>query len=116
MAIGVNTLKDRDHKVQCKIIGIFEVENAHWSLISSFSHVDDLGEIHLDVISAVYAKEINGKYLLVSSAEYLSTVFEHRKIGNINYYIHPFHHFKEEEAEQMNDFNLKMAEEFGVAP
>lgn len=115
-AIGVNSLKEKDYKVQCKIIGIFKVENGYWSLISSFSHIDDLGEIHLDVISAVYAKKFDGKYLLVSSAEYLKTVFEHRRIGNINYYIHPFHHFKEKEAELMNEFNLKMAEEFGVEP
>ena len=115
-AIGINTLKEREYQVQCKIIGIFKVENEHWSLISSFSHVDDSGEIHLDVISAVYAKKINGKYLLISSPEYLKTVFEHRKVGNINYYIHPFHRFKEAEANQMNDFNLKMAKEFGVEP
>jgi len=115
-AIGVNNLKSREHKVQCKIIGIFKVENGYWSLISSFSHIDDAGEIHLDVISAVYAKEFNGKYLLISSAEYLKTVFEHKKIGNINYYIHPFHKFKKEEAEAMNVFNLEMAKEFGVEP
>ena len=115
-AIGINSLKERDYKVQCKVIGVFEVENGYWSLISSFSHVDESGGIHLDVISAVYAKKINDKYLLISSAEYLKTVFEHRRIGNINYYIHPFHEFKEEEAEQMNSFNLKMAEEFGVEP
>lgn len=115
-AIGIHKLKEQDYKVQCKIIGIFEVENNHWSLISSFSHVDEEEEIHLDVISAVYAKKINDKYLLVSSAEYLKSIFEHRRIGSINYYIHPFHKFKEEEAELMNNFNLKMAEEFGVEP
>lgn len=115
-AIGINSLRERGHKVQCKIIGIFEVENQHWSLISSFSHVDESGEIHLDVISAVYAKKVNDKYLLISSAEYLKSIFEHHKIGNINYYVHPFHQFKEVEAEQMNDFNKKMAEEFGVEP
>jgi len=49
--------------VNCiKIIGIFEAENGYWSLISSFSHLDDAGEIHLDVISAVYAKKVNDKY------------------------------------------------------
>ena len=56
-AIGINTLNEREYKVQCKIIGVFKVENGHWSLISSFSHVDETGEIHLDVISAVYAKK-----------------------------------------------------------
>ena len=115
-AIGINDLQKKDYKVQCKIIGIFEVDNGYWSLISSFSHVDEQGEIHLDVITTVYAKKFDDKYLLVSSAEYLKTVFDHRRIGNINYYIHPFHKFKEEEAQQMNEFNLRMAKEFGVAP
>lgn len=115
-AIGIESLKDRGYRVQCKIIGIFKVENDYWSLISSFSHVDASGESHLDVISAVYAKKINGKYLLISSAEYLKMIFEHQKIGNVNYYIHPFHEFKLEQAEQMNDFNIKMAKEFKVEP
>lgn len=115
-AIDIVNLKKKEHKVQCKIIGIFEVENGYWSLKSSFSHLDKSGEIHLDVISSVYAKEINGKLLLISSAEYLKTVFEFQKVGSINYYIHPFHKFKIEEAEQMNAFNLELAKEFGVDP
>ena len=115
-AIGIERLKDRENKVQCKIIGIFKAENDHWSIISSFSHLDDDGEIHLDVISAVYAKKVDDKYLLVSSAEYLKTVFEHQRVGNIDYYIHPFHEFKIEEAEEMNDFNIEMSKEFGVDP
>jgi hypothetical protein len=116
-AIGINSLKNRGYKMQCKIIGIFEVENDYWSLISSFSHFDnETDEIHLDVISAVYAKKIDGHFLLISSAEYLKTVFEHHKVGSINYYVHPFHKFKIEEAEQMNAFNKEMAEEFGIDP
>ena len=115
-AIGIEHLKKKEYKVQCKVIGVFEVENDHWSLISSFSHLDKSGEIHLDVISSVYAKKMNGKYLLISSAEYLKSVFEHHKVGNINYYIHPFHTFRLAEAEQMNEFNLEMSKEFGVEP
>jgi len=115
-AIDLVNLKKKEYKVQCKIIGIFEVENGYWSLISSFSHIDEFEEIHLDVISSVYAKKINGKLLLISSAEYLKTVFEYQKVGSINYYIHPFHKFKIEEAEQMNIFNIEMAKKFGVNP
>lgn len=115
-AIGINGLDKSAYKVQCKVIGIFAVDNGYWSLISSFSHVDEAGEIHLDVISAVYAKEFDGKYLLVSSAEYLKSVFGHRKVGPIDYYVHPFHDFKEEEAERMNNFNQEMAAVFGVEP
>ncbi len=115
-AIGISDLKNKDYTVHCKIIGIFQVSDEYWSLISSFSHLDAEGEIHLDVISAVYAKKIEEKYMLISSAEYLKTVFQHRKVGSINYYIHPFHKFKPSEAKQMNEFNLEMAEEFGVSP
>lgn len=115
-AIGINTLEEKKHRVQCKIIGIFELEDGYWSLISSFSHVDTTGEAHLDVISAVYAKKIKDKYFLISSAEYLKTVFEHRQVGNIHYYIHPFHNFKLSEAEEMNQYNLKMSKEFGIEP
>jgi len=115
-AIGIADLKEKEYKVQCKVIGIFEIENGYWSLISSFSHIDKSGEIHLDVISSVYAKKIDGKYLLISSAEYLKSIFEHRKVGSINYYVHPFHPFKLTEGEQMNEFNLEMSKEFGVEP
>lgn len=115
-AIGIGQLQQKPYKVQCKVIGIFEVGNGYWSLISSFSHLDESGEIHLDVIAAVYAREVDGKYLLISSAEYLKTVFEHRRVGNINYYIHPFHKFRLAEAEEMNAFNLEMSKEFGVEP
>ncbi len=115
-AIGIDQLKHKPYKVQCKVIGIFEVGNGYWSLISSFSHLDEQGEVHLDVIAAVYAKKVEDKFLLISSAEYLKTVFEHRKIGQINYYIHPFHKFQIAEAEQMQKYNLEMSKEFGVAP
>ncbi len=115
-AVGVNTLEERDYRVQCKIIGIFQVEHDYWSLISSFSHIDEKGESHLDVITAVYAKEIDGKYLLISSAEYLKNVFEHKQIGSIDYYIHPFHDFQQSEADQMNAYNLELSKEFGVPP
>ena len=70
-AIGIDNLKNKEYKVQCKVIGIFELENGYWSLISSFSHLDKSGEIHLDVISAVYAKKIDDKYLLIISPEYI---------------------------------------------
>ncbi|MFT6783942.1 MAG: hypothetical protein ACJA1A_003884 [Saprospiraceae bacterium] len=108
-AIGISSLKERDYKVQCKVIGIFEVGNGYWSLISSFSHLDESGEMHLDVISSGYAKKIKDQYLLISSAEYLKTVFEYHKVGNINYYVHTFHTFNLAEAKRMNEFNVDMA-------
>ena len=38
-ALGLPTLNTKEHRVQCKIIGIFEVEHDYWSLISSFSRL-----------------------------------------------------------------------------
>ncbi len=115
-AIGVNSLAERDYEMQCKIIGVHQAENGYWCLVSAFSHIDQAGEITLDVIAKVYAKEIAGEYWLISSAEYFKTVLNHQRVGSINYYVHPFHDFQIEEAEAMNSFNLEMAEEFGVAP
>lgn len=115
-AIGINSLTQRGYPIQCKVIGVFTVENNHWCLVSSFSHVDEAGEIHLDVISAVYARKIDGRFLLISSAEYFKQVLEHQRVGNINFYVHPFHTFRREEAEQMQQFNLEMATLFEVEP
>lgn len=115
-AIGMNTLKNRAYQVQCKIIGLFKVEQDHYCLVSSFAHLDAMGEIHLDVISKVYAKRMEGEFLLISSAEYYKSILEHYRVGAIDYYVHPFHTFRREEAEKMNQFNQAMAEEFGVEP
>ncbi len=115
-ALGVQNLQERDYQVQCKIIGIFPVSNGYYALKSAFTHIDEAGEIHLDLITSVYAKKIKGKFLLISSAEYLKTVLSHHKIGNINYYVHPFHKFNEKEAQKMNEFNLYLAKEFDIKP
>lgn len=115
-AVGIPYFNSRSSKVQCTIIGIFEAEHDHWSLVSSFAHVDSTGRAHLDCITAVYAKQVEGRYLLISSAEYLKTVFAHHRVGSIDYYVHPFHDFKQEEADRMNAFNQELAMAFGVKP
>ena len=115
-AVGVQNLNSREYKVQCKIIGVFPVENDFYALKSAFTHVDDKGEIHLDTITSVYAKKFDGEYLLISSAEYYRSVLEHHKIGNINYYVHPFHKFDIDKAKKMNVFNVFLAKEFGMDP
>ena len=115
-AVGIESLQERDYRVQCKIIGIFPVENEHYALKTAFTHIDQKGEIHLDAITSVYAKKINNKFLLISSAEYLKSVFEYRKVGNINYYVHSNHEFNLTDAEKMNGFNQFIAKEFNVKP
>lgn len=115
-AIGVQNLNSREYKVQCKIIGIFPAEKNYYALKSAFTYIDDKGEIHLDTITSVYAKKFGNKYLLISSAEYYKDVLEHHKVGNINYYVHPFHKFNIKEAKKMNEFNIFLAKEFNVEP
>ncbi|MGB5646884.1 hypothetical protein [Muriicola sp.] len=115
-AVGVQNLNSREYKVQCKIIGVFPAENDFYALKSAFTHIDDKGEIHLDTIVSIYAKKFDNKYLLISSAEYYKSVLEHHKVGNINYYVHPFHKFNLDEANKMNEFNVFLAQEFNVEP
>ncbi|WP_196887429.1 hypothetical protein [Aureivirga sp. CE67] len=115
-AIGVPSLKSRDYEVQCKIVGVFPVENGFYTLKSAFSHLDENGEINIDAIVSVYAKKFGDKYLLVNSAEYLKTVLDHYKVGSINYYVHPFHKFDRKQAEEMNVFNQFMVKEFNTEP
>lgn len=115
-AVGIESLQERDYRVQCKIIGIFPVENEHYALKTAFTHIDQKGEIHLDTITSVYAKKIKNKFLLISSAEYLKSVLEHHKVGSINYYVHPSHDFNLLNAEKMNGFNQFIAKEFNVQP
>lgn len=115
-AIGVESLQQRDYRVQCKIIGVFPVENEHYALKSAFTHIDKNGEIHLDTITSVYAKKIKNEFLLISSAEYLKSILEHHKVGSINYYVHPSHKFNLKDAKKMNDFNQFIAKEFKVPP
>lgn len=115
-ALGVDNIQDRVYPTQCKIIGIFQVKKDYYCLKSAFSHIDSKGEIYLDVIPTVYAKKFNGKYLLVNSATYHKEILEHHKIGNINYYVHPFHKFDLEKAKKMNSDSEKFAEEFETPP
>ncbi|MGJ8685685.1 MAG: hypothetical protein ACSHWW_13725 [Nonlabens sp.] len=115
-AVGVQNLDSREHKVQCKIIGVFPAEKNYYALKSAFTHIDKKGEIHLDTITSVYAKKFGEKYLLISSAEYYMNVLEHHKIGNINYYVHPSHKFDLEKSKKMNEFNIFLANEFNVEP
>jgi|FLOH01.1.fsa_nt_gi hypothetical protein len=115
-ALGLDNIQNRDYQTQCKIIGIFQVEHDYYCLKSAFSHIDTNGEIYLDVIPTVYAKKFNGKFLLVNSATYHKEILEHHKIGNINYYVHPFHKFDIEKANMMNLENKQIAKKFETAP
>ncbi|GAB1308590.1 hypothetical protein KH5_12730 [Urechidicola sp. KH5] len=115
-AVGINNIQNRDYQTQCRIIGVFPVKNDYYCLKSAFTHLDNNGEIFLDVIPTVYAKKFNGKFLLVNSTTYHKEILEHHKIGNINYYVHPFHKFDIEKAKLMNSDSDRFAKQFNTSP
>ncbi|PKG42715.1 hypothetical protein [Psychroflexus sp. MES1-P1E] len=39
---------------------------------------------------------------------------EKKHVGQINYYVHPNHKFDEQQAGEMNAFNVKMAKLFNI--
>lgn len=115
-AVNYKTLRTRTQKVQCTILGIFAVENDHYALKTSFAHLDEKQNIVLEAIISVYAKKVNGTYLLVNSSQYHKDVWQTKHVGNITYYIHPTHAFNEKDAIKMNAFNEEIAKIFKVTP
>jgi hypothetical protein len=114
--LNTATLLTRTPKLQCKVIGVFPVENGHYNIKSSFSHVDENGVAHLDGIVSVFAKKFDGKYLLINSSQYYAGIWQKEQVGSITYYVHPEHTFNREEAERMNQFNKDIAKKLGMEP
>jgi len=105
-----------DAQVQCKVLGVFPVEHGYYNVKSSFSHVDENGEVQLDGIISVFAKKYEDQYLLVNSSQYYAEVWEQHQVGNITYYVHPEHPFNQEDADKMHAFNQEMAQKFDMEP
>jgi hypothetical protein len=114
-ALNINNIKNNNYQTQCKIIGIFPVAHDYYCLKSAFMHSTHK-ELFLDVIPTVYAKKINGKFLLVNSTSYHKEILEHHKVGNINYYVHPFHKFDIDKAKKMSVYCDEMTKLFDVKP
>lgn len=112
--VSIKNLKNRKPKVQCTLLGIFPVENDHYALKTSLSSIGAEGQIVLEAILSVYAKKVNGKYLLVNSSQYHQQVWNKVQVGKINYYVHPEHDFDQQQADEMNAFNQKMAKLFDI--
>lgn len=107
----------KERSVQCSILGIMPVKNDYYLLNSMFSQKDDsLDVFDVKSIVSVYVKKMNGDYKFVSGTGYHKELYENRKIGNINYIIHPDHTFSEADAIKMNAFNTAFAKRFGMAP
>lgn len=115
-AVGVDKIQEKPYKTQCKIIGVFKAEKGYYCLKSAFTHINEQGEIFLDVVPTVYAKKFGEKFLLVDSMTYHKEILEYHKIGNINYYVHPFHKFDIEKARLMNATSNEFAQKFEVEP
>lgn len=114
--IDLRTVRTRTPKVQCTVLGIFPVENGHYAIKTSLAHLDEDNTIVLEAILSVYAKKVDGKFLLVNSSQYHKNVWQKKQFGKITYYIHPTHQFDEKDATRMNDFNEEIAKMFKVAP
>ncbi|WP_298510311.1 hypothetical protein [uncultured Kordia sp.] len=114
--IDLRSLRTRTPKVQCTVLGVFAVENDHYAIKTSLAHLTEDNTIVLEAILSVYAKKVNGKYVLVNSSQYHKGVWQKKQIGAITYYIHPTHQFDEKDAARMNVFNEEIAKIFKVAP
>ncbi len=114
--VNIKTVRTRTPKVQCTILGIFPVENGHYAIKTSLAHLDDENNIALEAILSVYAKKVNGKYLLINSSQYHKDIWQKKKVGNITYYIHPMHQFDEKDAIRMNVFNEEISKMFTPSP
>lgn len=112
--INIKKIKSRTPKVQCTLIGIYPAENSHYALKTSLTSIGTEEEIVLEAIISVFAKKINGKYLLVNSSQYHKGLWKKEQVGQINYYVHPNHKFDKQQAEKMSLFNEEMAELFDI--
>ena len=117
LLIDLNAARRNNKKVQNNIIGIRPVENDHYMLKTMFTSVtDSTQQVNLHYITTVYAKKIDDAFRLVNGTQYYMDVLENRKVGSINYIIHPEHTFDLAQANKMNDFNNQIAKEFQVDP
>jgi len=72
--VDLRSVRTRTPKVQCTVLGIFKVENGHYAIKTSLAHLDKNNTIVLEAILSVYAKKVNGKYVLVISPQYHQNV------------------------------------------
>jgi len=107
-------LMHNDGNIQCSIIGIVPVKNDFYLLKTIFTerNTEQADLVNIKFIISVYAKKKNDEFNFYSSTEYHKEIYENRKVGDVNYIIHPEHKFNENDAIKMNSFNTKMADLF----
>jgi len=105
-------------KIQCSIIGIVPVKNDYYLIKTAFTErtPENSDLVNLKFIMSVYAKKKADKYEFYSSTQYHKEICDNKKVGNINYIIHPEHDFNEKDAVKMNNFNIETAKLFEIEP
>ena len=117
LLMELRTIVNNNDDVQCTIMGLIPAKNDYYLLKTMYTQQNDsTGVVELNHIVSVYAKLVEEKYLFFSSTQYLKEIYENRKIGEINYIIHPDHSFMEEDAIKMNKFNKRIAGLFETEP
>ncbi len=117
LCMHLRAARQENQKVFCNILAIVPVENDYYMIKSMFTKQGDAaGHVHLEYISSVYAKKINGSYSLINSTLYHKELWENQTVGNINYIIHPAYQFDMAKAIKMNEFNTEMANAFEIEP
>ncbi|GEM_PF-1036296 len=117
LLLHINDVFTRGMRIQCTILGIIPAKNGHFLVNTMYSEYDKEGGItKLNYIITFYARKVGAKYEFVSSLNYLQEIYERRKVGSVNYLIHPEHQFSLRDAERMNKFNNEIAQTFKMNP
>ena len=118
LLLGIRASLKNNKKLQCTTIGIVPVQNNFHLLKTVFTEAlnNSQDELKIKFISSIYAKKEGGEFKFYSSTEYHKLLFENKKVGNINYIIHPDHNFSTSDAEKMNVFNEQLSKVFELEP
>ncbi|MEO0895294.1 MAG: hypothetical protein AAFY71_02665 [Bacteroidota bacterium] len=113
----LRALTDSSQQFQCTILGIIPTEKDFYQLKAMFSKEDESTCKHdISHIISVYAKANKDSYHFFNATQYYKAVYPNKKVGQVNYIIHPEHDFNLEEAKKMSAFNTKMAALFEEEP
>ena len=116
LLLDLRSIFQNGGEMQCNILGIIPVEKEYYLLKSMFTQTDSSGQVDLKYITTVYAKKVEGEFKLLNSIQYQKQIYETKKVGSVNYIIHPEHKFNKKAAKKMNEFNIEIAKKFEIEP
>ncbi|MEM8582713.1 MAG: hypothetical protein AAGF87_00520 [Bacteroidota bacterium] len=118
LLLDINELRQNGGQVQCSTVGIVPVQNQYYMLKAVFTEsIPGQSEIvDIKYMITVYAKEIDGQYMLYSSTQYQKETIRSRQVGSVNYIVHPLHEFNALDANRMDSFNIEIAHIFEIEP